>query len=181
MRRFALALSVVALIPFTRIHAQEQTSDREFPEEPSLTWPILGGALMGLGGWVTGGVIGVAAYSDCYELECVEGFIVGAAVGGTVGLAVGTHLGNRRRGNVALDVLSGAGVWFVSLGAAHLVGNGYEGASVAVWIIEPIAQFITTVAIERAMGRARAQRHLPQVSVIPQGDGSFALGVSLSF
>ena len=182
MRGFTFVVAVVLLMPFAILHAQELPPNREFPEEPSLTWPVVGGALLGLGGWVAGGIIGVAAQGDCYELDCLGGFILGAAAGGTVGVALGTHLGNRRRGSFPLDVLSGAAVWGASLGAFYLVGHDLdEPASVAVWIIEPILQFVTTVAVERATGRARSRRQGPQVSVIPQRDGRFALGLSVSF
>jgi hypothetical protein len=181
MRRFTLVVVIALLIPFANFHAQELPPNREFPQEPSLTWPVLGGALGGLGGWLAGGIVGAAADRDCYELECVEGFLIGAAAGGTLGLALGTHLGNRRRGSFALDVLSGAAVWGASLGAFYLVGHDLdEAASVAVWIAEPILQFITTVAVERATGRARARSRGPRVSVIPQRDG-VGLGLTFAF
>jgi hypothetical protein len=183
MCRLSSVVVVALLLPFGNLRAQDLTQSREFPEEPSLTWPILEGALVGLGGWVAGGVVGATSAGDsCGHEFCeLEGFIYGAAAGGTVGLALGTHLGNRRRGSFPLDVLSGAAVWFASLGVYHAMGHDLgETASAAVWVVEPVAQFITTVVVERATGRARDRRHAPQLSVIPRRDG-VAIGVSLSF
>jgi hypothetical protein len=182
MRGVAAVVAVVLLISFSGIRAQDLKSNHEFPEEPTLTWPVLGGALVGLGSWVAGGIVGASIGTNCDHDFCeLEGFIYGAAAGGTLGLALGTHVGNRRRGNFALNVLTGGAVWFASLGAYHALGAdlGEEDAA-AVWVVEPIAQFIATVVVERAVGRAREERHVPRLSVIPRLDG-VAVGLSLSF
>jgi len=181
LRQILVAIAVPQIL-FSSLQAQVAAEDREFPEEPSLTWPVLGGALLGLGGWVVGGVVGAAIGTPCDHDFCeLEGFIYGAAVGGTVGLALGTHLGNRRRGNFALDVLTGGAVWFASLGAYHALGGDLgEKDAAAVWVLEPIVQFVATVAVDRAVGRAREKRRRAQLLVIPSLDG-FSVGLSLGF
>jgi hypothetical protein len=57
-------------------------------------------------------------------------------------MALGVHLGNRRRGSLPLDVISG---WDGGVTTAAFVGI-------------PIAQLAATVVVERASGRARARR-----------------------
>jgi hypothetical protein len=182
MRGFAMLLGYLLLIPYGGIRAQDLNHTHDFPEEPTLTWPVLGGALAGLGGWVAGGVIGASIGTNCDHDFCeLEGFIYGAAAGGTLGLALGTHVGNRRRGNLALNVLTGGAVWFASLGAYHALGGDLgEVDAAAVWVVEPLVQFIATVVVERVVGRAREEQHVPRLSVIPRRDG-VAVGLSLSF
>jgi hypothetical protein len=140
--------------------------------------------LLGIGGWVAGAFTGAAAEANCTDGDyCqAEGILLGAAVGGTVGLALGVHLGNRRRGNFALDVLSGAMVWGASVGAFYLVGADLdEPASVAVLVAEPILQLVTTVVVERARGRSIARKRATNVLVTQTQDGQLGLGFSLAF
>src|SRR5947199_5203711 len=79
--------------------------------EPSVGSPLLAAAGLGLLGWGVGAVAGHAIQGDCFDEYCgLEGIFYGGAAGGGMGLAVGAHLGNRRRGSFPLDVLtSGAG------------------------------------------------------------------------
>ena len=180
MRGFVAIIVVLLLSNPTELEGQETLEDSEFPSEPSLAWPIVGGAGMGLAGWVAGGFVGVAAASDCYDEFCgLQAFIYGAAAGGTVGLALGTHLGNRNRGLFPANVAAGAAVWLASLGLFHALGHdlGNEAAA-AVWVIEPVAQFVTTLAVERAVGRARERRYAPRLSIRPRRNG-LLVGVEL--
>ncbi len=166
------------------LQAQDPLARVASPPEPSLVWPVLGGALLGIGGWITGAVAGAAAEANCTDGDyCqAEGIFLGAAVGGTAGLALGAHLGNRRRGNLALDFLSGALVWGASIGAFYLVGADLdEPASVAVLVAEPVLQLVTTVAVERARGRSIAKSRVANLVVAPNRDGRVSLGFSLAF
>src|SRR5213080_2926597 len=83
----------------------------QVPAEPGIHSPLLAAAGLGVLGWGAGALAGHFAQGDCYEDFCeLEGIFYGGAAGGGLGLALGAHLGNRRRGNFPLDVLtSGAG------------------------------------------------------------------------
>ena len=101
--------------------------------EPSVGSPLLAAAGLGLLGWGVGAVAGHAIQGDCFDEYCgLEGIFYGGAAGGGMGLAVGAHLGNRRRGSFLLDVLTS--------------------------IMLPPTQLVATVLVERATGRSRAGR-----------------------
>jgi hypothetical protein len=83
-----------------------------------------------------------------------------------LGMALGVHVGNRRRGSFGLDVLTGAAVW----GAAGIViaaAGGWDQDLGFMVFAVPITHLATTVAVERAVGRSRARRVRPEGS--PRG------------
>src|SRR2546426_8448869 len=86
----------------------------QLESEPSMVSPLLAAAGLGLLGWGVGALAGHAIQGDCFEEYCeLEGAFYGGAAGGGMGLAVGAHLGNRRRGSFPLDVLTSGAVWGV--------------------------------------------------------------------
>ena len=137
---------------------------------------------MGLGGFFAGGLVGLALTSGCQGDDyCgLEGFLIGAAVGGTLGMAVGVHLGNDRRGSFPLDFLTGAGIWGIGIGAAALT-DWDDTATLIAAIGVPIVQLLGTVAVERATGRSRARSSAGLVSLYvgPQPGGGAVLAASV--
>jgi hypothetical protein len=123
---------------------------------------MLVGAGLGVLGWGIGALAGAAiesqgeGYGDCCPWE---GVLYGGAAGGGLGLAVGAHIGNRRRGNFLLDVLTSGAVW----GAGYLLmrsfaaNEDYNGMALTAVVLPPV-QFVATVLVERATGRSRAGR-----------------------
>ncbi len=158
-------------------HAQEVPTEAR-PAEPAINSPIWSGVGLGLSGFIAGAYVGAHSGSGCLSGEdCdIEGAFIGAAIGGTAGMALGVHLGNRSRGNLGLDFLTGAGVWVggMALGSAtHWRGN----AATFVLLGIPIVQLIGTVTVERAIGRKEdrnATAH-PAVSIIPTRRGGTLL------
>ena len=76
------------------------------------------GTGLGLVGFVVGGIAAVAITGNrtgdgIWDLEPL---FYGAAAGGTLGMALGVHLGNKRRGNLALDIVTGAAIWGAGIG-----------------------------------------------------------------
>lgn len=139
--------------------------------EPPLSRPVLMGAGLGVVGFFAGGLTATYLARNCTanELCGLEAAFFGAAAGGTVGLALGTHLGNARRGSLPLDLATGAVVWGVGI-AATVAGNNDDEARVWIGFVTiPIAQLASTVAVERGIGRARARR--VRMSVVPGRDG----------
>lgn len=138
--------------------------------EPPLSRPVLAGAGLGVVGFFAGGLTGVELARNCTSSEfcgLVAAFY-GAAVGGTVGLGVGVHLGNRRRGSLPLDVLTGAAIWGAGIGTVNATDANETGMWVA-FVAVPIAQLASAIAVERAVGRARARR--VGLSVVPDPAG----------
>jgi len=115
---------------------------------------------LGLLGWGVGAVAGHAIQGDCFEEYCgLEGIFYGGAAGGGMGLAVGAHLGNRRRGSFPLDVLTSGAVWGVGYALMSSFANDGDGAGVVLTaIMLPPTQLVATVLVERATGRSRAGR-----------------------
>jgi len=114
----------------------------------------------GLLGWGVGAVAGHAIQGDCFDEYCgLEGIFYGGAAGGGMGLAVGAHLGNRRRGSFPLDVLTSGAVWGVGYALMSSFANDGDGAGVVLTaIMLPPTQLVATVLVERATGRSRAGR-----------------------
>ena len=140
------------LFPSARTHA--------FPvwlDELRGAWQAAG---LGLLGWGVGAVAGHAIQGDCFEEYCgLEGIFYGGAAGGGMGLAVGAHLGNRRRGSFPLDVLTSGAVWGVGYALMSSFANDGDGAGVVLTaIMLPPTQLVATVLVERATGHSRAGR-----------------------
>lgn len=136
--------------------------------------PVWGGIAFGAMGFIAGAYVGGRTTSNCFGEECgLERAFYGAAIGGTFGMALGVHVGNRNRGNLGLDFLTGAGVW----GAGMLIGSAtdWDGqAPLFILTAIPIFQMITTVHVERQVGRQRdrAADARPSVSIIPRPHGA---------
>ena len=128
--------------------------------EPNIGSPLLAAAGLGLLGWGVGAVAGHAIQGDCFEEYCgLEGIFYGGAAGGGMGLAVGAHLGNRRRGSFPLDVLTSGAVWGVGYALMSSFANDGDGAGVVLTaIMLPPTQLVATVLVERATGHSRAGR-----------------------
>ncbi len=148
-------------------------------------WPSIGaGVGLGLAGWAAGGFTASYLAKDCSDHEddyCqLTAFLIGAAVGGTFGMALGVHVGNDRRGSLALDFLSGALVWGTGIGLAWATGWDEEVTTAAA-ITVPIAQLAVTVLVERATGRSRAGNRTVGIAIFPQQNGRTGLGASVKF
>ena len=50
-------------------------------------------------------------------------------MGGTLGMALGVHIGNGRRANLALDFLTASAVWGAGVGLVFLLEEFKEGAT----------------------------------------------------
>jgi hypothetical protein len=144
---------------------------------------IVAGLGLGLAGFLVGGLTAASTVKDCPHSEgpCsrqLEAAFYGAATGGTFGMALGVHLGNHRRGNLALDFLTGAAVWGAGVGIA--AASGWDtGVTVGAFVAIPIIQLASTVKVERAVGRSRARRL--SVFVAPQRSGRTTFGASVPF
>jgi len=140
------------------------------------------GAGLGLGaiGFVAGGLISVAVTHDCRSSDyCgLEWAFIGAATGGTLGMALGVHLGNRRRGNFALDFLTAGAIWAAGITTVAVVGN--ENVTYVMFVLIPVTQLTATIAVEGSAGRARARREAARVSITPIRGGA-AITATVSF
>jgi hypothetical protein len=156
---------------------QQQTPQ----DQGSAAASIGAGIGLGVAGFLAGGLIGSGSASNCTSSDfCqLEAAFYGAAAGGTFGMALGVHLGNGRRGNLALDFLTGALVWGAGIGIAA-ASNSETGYTVA-FVTIPIVQLVTTVVVERAVGRSRSRRGDIRVAAVPRVSGGAALAASVAF
>lgn len=136
------------------------TASRQVAPEPGFGSPFFAAAGLGVLGWGVGALAGYAIQNDCQIENCqLEGIFYGGAAGGGLGLALGANLGNRRRGNLALDLLASAAVWAVGYAAMSSYAERDDGAGIMLTaIVLPPTQLLTTVLVERVTGRARARR-----------------------
>lgn len=154
----------VTTTPEQATHLVFSTSPMSFPqaahafapgpqhdEEPSLGRPIVGALLGSLVGIGVGGAVLYA--SDC-EAECLRAALTAGVLTST-GLVIGAHLGNRRRGNIWIDMLVSVGAAAAGIGLAEAIApRGFgDGPGVAVGVFA--FQFTATVAAERITGRRR--------------------------
>ena len=160
----------------------EPARDSTAMSDDSSNRDYLYGIALGTLGFFSGGMVGWAAASGCSADDYCEfrGFLLGAAIGGTLGMATGVHLGNDRKGNLLLDMLTGAGVWGIGIGTAALTGWD-DTATLIAAIGVPVAQLFATVAVERATGRAREARRSLEISAGPDLQGGAAIMVTYRF
>jgi hypothetical protein len=128
--------------------------------QPSIGSPLLAAAGLGLLGWGVGALAGHVIQGDCFDDYCdVEGAFYGGDAGGGLGLAVGAHLGNRRRGSFPLDLLTSGAVWGVGYALMSSFADDGDAAGVLLTaIVLPPTQLLATVLVERATGHSRAGR-----------------------
>jgi hypothetical protein len=150
--------------------------------EPAVGDVVAAGMGLGAAGFLAGGLTAASFSRGCTSGEYCQlaAVFYGAAAGGTLGMAVGVHLGNRRRGNLALDFMTGAAIWIAGI-AVVSSSDWDEGVTKIAFVAIPAGQLAGTVAVERAVGRAWQTDKDVTVSVAPGPDGSAALVVSLAF
>ena len=148
-------------LPSARTHHSLRAAiPAQVAPEPGIHSPLLAAAGLGLLGWGVGALTGYAVQHDCFGEFCgFEGIFYGGAAGGGLGVAVGAHLGNRRRGSFALDVLTSGAVWGLGYAVMHSFANNSDDAGLVLTaIVLPPTQLVATVLVERARGRSRAGR-----------------------
>lgn len=154
-------------------HAQQiMQRDLEAPlqeqEYPSAS--IGAGIGLGVVGFAAGAFAALVMTQDCTEVDCLEAAFYGAAAGGTFGMALGVHLGNKRRGSLALDFVTGTAIWGAGIEIAE-ASNWDDTVTGVAFVAIPNAQLASTVAVERATGRSRLRGPRVNISVVPRFDG----------
>lgn len=160
------------LSPLVLGHHQEMVQD-----QGSAAASIGAGIGLSLAGFAAGAWIASAMASRDRKFEAA---VYGMSAGGTFGMALGVHLGNRRRGNLALNFLTGAVVLGAGIGIWAASNYDDTVGKVAV-VTTPIVALVSTVAVERAVGRSRSRRGDIAVAVVPVVSGGAGLAVSVAF
>lgn len=145
-------------------------------DEVSAARPILMSAGLGAAGFLVGGLAGGLAASDCYGDQCVYGGVIaGGVLGLAVGASTGAHLGNRRRGSLAIDVLASVGGAAAGVGLSSLL---FEDNGNAFLLAIPVLQVAAAVTAERMVSAKR--RKGVHLRVMPTDSGlSLSLTVGL--
>lgn len=177
MHNHSLLLITLLLLSTTTgtSHARQITQrdlEPSVPEQGSPLASIGAGLGLGLVGFTAGALAAAEMAEGCssHEFCQLEAAFYGAAAGGTFGMALGVHLGNMRRGNVAVDFVTGAAIWGAGIGIAAASGWDDTVTTVA-FVMIPIVQLVSTVAVERAIGRSRLRGRRVSVSLVPRVDG----------
>jgi hypothetical protein len=149
----------VLLLPDTRASVQPVAAP---PGQYSTPRLVLGGTAAGAAGMVAfgiaGGLVGGGIcrdYGNPDSCRGLEGVLWGAAVGYTVGIPVGVHLANGRSGKLSTSMLASAAI--AGAGVAVGLGSGSDAALAAAAFTAPIAQFVSSVMLERATAQRRAR------------------------
>jgi len=126
------------------------------PSEPSGTARVLVAAGVGLLGWGLGAAAAYAIQRHCVGEFCAVGPIFyGGAAGGGLGLAVGAHLGNRKRGSFPLDLLTSGAVWGLGyLAMKYSIDQNDDTGVLVTAITLPLIQLFATVLVEGATSPA---------------------------
>jgi len=126
-----------------------QSAQIETTKGPLLTWGGVGGGIVGGTVGIFGGMLaGVALVhiGTCAGEDCSLGTaLAGAVVGEAVGVAVGAHVGSAGRGNLAVSVLTSAGI----CAAGALALRHPSGAAPAIVVAIPVLQLAAVLALER--------------------------------
>src|SRR5204863_1465661 len=149
-----LALVAVAAAQAQRLAPSPVSLPQPADTEPSTVLASVGAGLgLGVVGFLAGGAAGLGLSHNCSgELCQLPAMFFGAAAGGTLGMALGVHLGNGRRGNLATDCLAGAGVWGIGMTTLLLTGGWKPTGTTVLAVAVPVAQLVTTVLVEQATG-----------------------------
>ncbi|HEY0674325.1 MAG TPA: hypothetical protein VGD27_18770 [Longimicrobiales bacterium] len=154
MRRLFAAALVLCAIP-AHLLAQRPAYSVQFSafewETGSNTKMAAYGLLTGAAGFFAGGLVGAVLGNDPDDedswVETLEGAVVGGTVGESLMLPVGVHLANDRRGDLSWSMP--ASLVLGVAGAAVARNLDRSGRAWPVLILTPIAQIVTSIAIER--------------------------------
>jgi hypothetical protein len=121
--------------------------------QPAVGWPIAGGALAGTAGFFAGALVGGSIADggifgeegcDVEDLGClINGILAGAAIGESILLPVGVHLGNGRRGNFPVGLVTSMGLAGLGVAAAYAVNDP------APLVPAAVVQLVVGVLLER--------------------------------
>lgn len=164
-------------------YCQEPAGDSTVVYQDDVGKMVWSGAGFGVIGWAGGALVGVllsGSFCSGDEYCALSGALLGGAAGGTFGIAYGVHHANERRGNLALDIVTAAGVWTAGIIVASATGYD-EPLGRVIFLTVPLVQIGTAVAVEKAVARKRVQSGDLSIRVVPALDGSVGLIVSATF
>jgi hypothetical protein len=132
-------------------NAQEASPEEPTPSSRGTPALALGGLLGGAVGIVGGFYLGAALADgeDTNDLDFLSGGVAGAAIGEGLLLPAGVHVANDSRGSYTLSAAASLGIAAAGLLALEALHYDAPGAPI-VLVAVPIAQLVTSVAIERA-------------------------------
>lgn len=121
---------------------------------PGVGRPLVGGVLGGAAGAAAGFYAGILASGGCRGDDdgCVVAGMGGAILGEALGIPLGVHLAEGRRGSYPLAALASVGVAALGFAAMQVVGDSGPPAQ-GVWVLVPVAQLGSSIAVERRTRR----------------------------
>jgi hypothetical protein len=153
MKSFLISLLACSIFATDAV-AQHRTSSFEATAlmQVSTGRLVTGAVAGGAAGLLLGGAIGLMIGGNrCVDpgnpdsCSGLEGMVVGASLGMSAGIPVGTHLANHRRGRLLPSLAVSVAMPLVVAGIAELAD---EDRVYAVLLAVPIAQVVTSVMIE---------------------------------
>ena len=119
-------------------------------QQPSIMWPLLGGAAGGFVGMVGGLAVG-ASIDDTYD-DISPAMAYGFVAGEMLLLPVGVHLGNGRKGNFLADLAVSAVIGTTAVLVTSATNDGFP------LVLGAAAQYGAVVAVERSTARSKIAR-----------------------
>lgn len=149
-------LSIAALVLFAATGLSAQSAVTSPANPPSVPRTFAGALLGGAAGTLVGGIVGAyiggnrcSSPGNSDSCQLIEGIAVGSTVGVTIGTPIGAHLLNRRRGSLAASLVVSAAIATAGVVAVRAADRqGRDGLLRATIVAVPIAQLLTTTAIE---------------------------------
>lgn len=153
----AIAQPEVPRVGWAAVAEESSSLEAEARTLPTLAEPrpaptlALGGLLGGAAGFVGGFYVGalLADGDEANDLDFLSGGVAGATIGEGLLLPLGVHIANDRQGSYLTSAAASLGIaaaGLLALEAAH-----YDPpAAPIVLVAVPIAQLVTSIAIERA-------------------------------
>jgi hypothetical protein len=130
------------------------TPSRPLERQPSVVWPLLGGAVGCVGGTYGGAILGYLILGeDDGEFGGpgdVIGVLGGAAVGNALLTPLGVHLGNARKGSYSIDLLTAVLSGALGLGVSSLADHAFPGV-----LAGAAMQVAAVTYVERRVGADR--------------------------
>jgi hypothetical protein len=122
----------------------------DVPKQPSIVFPILGGAAGGIAG-MYGGVIVGASIEEGPADDITPGMVYGLLAGEMLLLPVGVHLGNGRKGSFLADLAVSA---VIGTTAVFITSSTDDATPL---LIGAAAQYAAVVAVERMTAKNRLE------------------------
>ena len=120
------------------------------PKQPSIVFPMLGGAAGAVAGMYGGAFLGASLEEPAHDIT--PGMVYGFLAGEMLLLPVGVHLANGRKGSFLADLAVSVVIGTSAVFATSAMDDGTP------LVLGALAQYADVIAVERATAKRRLER-----------------------